>query len=248
MNAHRWRPIVLMLLLTVATPACSRNHVDVAPSSIPTLDATANSGPAPASQESPLQATPKPQGPIASIDFKNHRYPWPASLRGENPRVKQIALHEGRMPEIRGGAQMTSPAGDWGAELEGVSFGDVTGDGVDDALVVINVPVCCHGWGINCVYVYGVQGRHPRLLLAFSDGDRSHAGLKDVYAEGGDLLIELWGRDSIVRHGAAHEETEGQMGACCTDVFTRGRYHWSGSTFTLMSKELRPNPNPGGSL
>lgn len=164
----------------------------------------------------------------AAPDFRNFTYPWPKYLEH---RVPAIRLRSGRMPE-RPNAKREGPPGDRGADLTGVAYADVTGDGRREALVVINLPMYGHGWGINLVYVYDLRGRTPRLLDRFVDGDRSSGGLRDVYAVEGDLVLEFWG------------DAEGKSAAaCCAEAYTRRVLRWNGRRFRLSSERVLPNPS-----
>ena len=69
---------------------------------------------------------------IQSIDFKNFTYPWPKDLRDPSNPKRTFRLTNGELPATR------TPDG----KIEGMGvffgdtvYGDVTGDGVDEAVV-----------------------------------------------------------------------------------------------------------------
>src|SRR5207249_5569175 len=65
-------------------------------------------------------------------------------------------------------------------------YGDVTGDGADEAMVVLTVNI--RGTAIPYyVYVYTINGNKPKLLWSFDTGDRAQGGLRRVFAEAGRL-------------------------------------------------------------
>ncbi len=117
--------------------------------------------------------------------------------------------------------------------LDRLVYGDVTGDGREDAIVVVEgltggsaVP--------HWVFAYTAGGRAPRRLWAFQTGDRAAGGLKDVYARDGMLVVELFGQDKLPTRPRTLTRDDGTGSpACCPTRFTRSRYAWTGRRFAL---------------
>ncbi|MGQ0764024.1 MAG: hypothetical protein ACT4OT_18695 [Acidobacteriota bacterium] len=111
-------------------------------------------------------------------------------------------------------------------------YGDVTGDGLDDAIVVLTVSI--RGTAIPYyVYIYGIERNQPKLLWAFETGDRSDAGLCRVFAEKGDLVVELYGANMFV--GGDYYILD-EIPACCPSHYTRSRYQWKQNRFRRIDQ------------
>lgn len=82
------------------------------------------------------------------------------------------------------------------------------------------------------VYVYGIHRDKPKLLWSFETGDRAQGGLRRVFAENGQLVLELYGKDT-------HLEGDlyaGSQAACCATYYTRSRYEWKGNRFRRVQQ------------
>jgi hypothetical protein len=65
-----------------------------------------------------------------------------------------------------------------------------------------------------------------------------------VYAENGQLVVELYGMNKLIGKDLFGTET----GVCCPKVFTRARYDWTGNKFRLEgAAETLSNPDGHGS-
>ncbi|MDQ2921338.1 MAG: hypothetical protein M3R52_06990 [Acidobacteriota bacterium] len=120
-------------------------------------------------------------------------------------------------------------------------YGDVTADGLDDAIVVLTESI--HGSAIPYfVYVYGLERDKPKLLWSFYAGERGDGGLQKISADRGELVVELYGRDRVVNGGTSSDEDN--MGVCCPRFFTRSRYELRDGRFRLRTKDSAlPNPH-----
>jgi hypothetical protein len=157
--------------------------------------------------------------PIRSIDFANLTYP------GRKYGVYKTPFPERRF-RLRKGKY-----GDWryGMTLMKTSYGDVTGDGKEEAILVFSHD--SEGNGIyNSVYLYTLESNRPKLLWAFMTGDRADGGLRRVYARGGKLTVELFGRESRVEGDSASSSVE-PTALCCPNSFTRTQYVWRNGRF-----------------
>jgi hypothetical protein len=163
---------------------------------------------------------------IGNIDFKSFTYPLPRGWQDADS--KDITLENGirRMTEEKIGMSYVT-----------TKFGDVTGDGTDEALVILKVRT--GGSAIpQLVYIFGENKEmpeEPNLLWYFRTGDRADGGLKRVYAEDGELVVELFGRD---RYIFTQMETSKIVGdeehLCCPTHWTRSRYKKEGNGFIMQ--------------
>src|SRR5262245_24146730 len=173
---------------------------------------------------------------IRSVDFDNFTYPLPSGFIDRNNPRRTFRFKNGEHPET---------PDEMGIFLSNVSYGDVTGDGREEAIVTMSIVT--GGSALpNIVYIYTLKGSKPRLLWAFDTGDRADGGLRRAKAENGYLLVELYGNGKII--GNLYAEDKTNRGACCPMFFTRARYKWTGKSFRLASKpKVLPNPTQNAS-
>ena len=141
---------------------------------------------------------------IRKIDFGNFTYPY-GSL-SESP---SFTLKDGSRPVKRDGEGIILERA---ADLGGATYGDLTGDSVEEAVVTISF-LSGGSWLPHNVYVYTLQHGKPHLLWLIETGDRADRGLKQVDIDNGELVLELY-------------SPEDSKGACCPTKFTRTRYTW----------------------
>lgn len=172
---------------------------------------------------------------IRSVDFENFVYPaQPLYSR------KSFRLTSGRYKgRLRGVYDIPYPV-----SLVSVAYGDVTGDGSEEAMVVLFENV--KGSAIPYyVYVYTLDRLKPKVLWSFETGDRGDGGLRKVYAENGGLVVELYGKNT----GIGDIDNREDAGACCPKSFTRIRYQWRSQKFRQKgSREVLPNPLSNAAL
>lgn len=163
--------------------------------------------------------------PVGKFDFKNYAYPLPIGWQGSG--IREIMLENGKFPMNEDRI---------GAAYVGTKFGDVTGDGREEAMVVLKIET---GGSANpqVVYIFEWKDDKPEMIWYFRTGDRSDGGLKDLRAENGELVVQLYGQD---RYLIGELETMRIIGdeeqICCPTYFTRTRYKWDGNVFKLQGK------------
>ena len=74
--------------------------------------------------------------------------------------------------------------------LRKIVYGDVTGDGSEEAIVTFDVNTDGNA-GVDQVYIYTLKNHGPRFLWGFEGGDRAEGGLRQAYADHSELVIEL---------------------------------------------------------
>lgn len=160
--------------------------------------------------------------PIRSVDFSNFPYPWVPSLGDPGITYK---LQRGKFEGTNDDVPM---------DLFSVVYGDVTGDGEEEAIVALSVIVKGGSAAPYVIYIYTFKNGNLKLLWAFATGDRTHGGLRRVYAEDGVLVVELYGKDKVV--GTELYEDDGS-GAVIPYPFyyTRVTYKWDGSKFEQVA-------------
>jgi hypothetical protein len=212
------RGIVLWsLLLGVACGACTRRNAGSNTQSKQTLNHRSNSNEVSTLTE---QKDDRLDNPIRRVDFDNLRYSKKPIYPSKPGTFK---LKDGRFRGYPGIPGDKPPFGDpYPVSLVALAYGDVTGDGEEEALVVLTQS---HpGTAITYyIYVYTIEKKRPKSLWAVETGDRAQGGLRKVYAENGELVIELYGGSARVDGNVFGDE----MSACCPSSFTRTRYRWA---------------------
>ena len=201
----------VLLAILLFMPGCSRAQDKSPP---PTNSIIAAATPA---------ASPTPSQPIRSIDFNHVVFPNYPEYIGDRGKKKYVTLKPGY-----GGPAL-------------LNYGDVTGDGVEEALMMLEIEN--RGSAIpEIVYIFTLQNGRPKLLWSFETGDRADGGFRNAYTDHGELVIELFGKDRIIGSNLYR----GEEGLCCPSSFTRARYEWSGKEFRLKgTPEVLPNPSGG---
>lgn len=175
------------------------------------------------------------QTSIRQVDFKNFIYPLSGSLLGHD-RLQWLDMpretHSNRKPiHLVKGKDLTKSSSfvmdgheytQWeGFTLQSVEFAEVTGDGQEEAIVVLH-----YNTGgtqqTDYVYIYAFTAGKPKLLAYFHSGDRAYSGLRKVHGENGKLVVELFDPDK-------------SEGDCCSTGFIRTRYLWRNSRFEVAS-------------
>jgi hypothetical protein len=178
---------------------------------------------------------------IRTVDFANFSY-------SAEPIYKKVSTFK----LVNGDFQPPpyDPNGEWPASrsqvvsLVTVAYGDVTGDAIEEAMVVLFEDV--NGTAIPYyVYVYTIESTQPKLLWAFAAGDRAQGGLRKVYSDQGELVVELYGDGARV-DGEIY--VNAPNGACCPTLFTRTHYRWFDGEFASTGKSKVLPADGTGSL
>lgn len=168
-----------------------------------------------------------PDSPIRRIDFANFTYP--SQFAGE---AGGFAVRNGELLPKRK-TETGQPLDTW-LKLVSISYGDVTGDGAEEA--IIDLVWITGGSAIpDLVYIYALNKGKPKLLWAFETGDRADGGYRNVLGENGRLVVELCGKDKIIGRNL-YEDDGTHTGACCPTYFTRTRYKWANNRFRRQGK------------
>lgn len=186
------------------------------------------------------------QSAIGSFDFKNYTYELPRGW--QNPDgTAEIKLTNGKIAPVSRDVN-EKMADEQKAEAKqqrriGMSFVtakyfDVTGDGEDEAIVVLKVET--GGSAIpQLAYVFSWKDDAPELIWPFRTGDRADGGLKDLRPESGNLVIELYGQDRfILGQTETGKITNDIEQLCCPTYFSRSVYKWNGKNFLMQGKRL----------
>jgi len=176
---------------------------------------------------------------IRQVDFKNFTYPLSGTLLGHD-RLQWLDMptgaHSKRKPiHLVNGDNLTKASSfvmdgheytQWeGFTLQSVEFADVAGEGKEDAIVVLKY-FTGGTQKTHYVYIYSFDGGKPKLLAYFHSGDRAYSGLRKVYGENGELVVELF-------------DPEKRSGDCCSSGIVRTKYKWHNGRFEEFGKSER---------
>jgi hypothetical protein len=164
---------------------------------------------------------------IGGFDFRNYIYPLPRGWHDDDGKDAVLEDGERRMAEKRIGLSYVT-----------TRYGDVTGDGVDEAFVILKIVTA--GSAIpQIVYVFTWKDVKPELIWHFRTGDRADGGLKNIYDENGRLVVELYGQDRyILGELETMKITGDEEQLCCPTHWTRAYYEWNGNVFRMQGKRL----------
>jgi hypothetical protein len=180
------------------------------------------------------------QSTIRQIDFKNFTYPlrgpllghsamsWLGDPRNGYSRRNPIRLINGE--DLTRDSSFVMDGKEYvqysGFTFQSVSYSELTGDGKEDAIVVLTY----HTGGTqttNYIYIYSLdEFGKPKLLDYCFTGDRAYSGLYKVYGENGELVVDLLDPSKSSRD-------------CCSAGFIETRYQWDGRRFLRVSPVTR---------
>ncbi len=171
---------------------------------------------------------------IRDIDFKNFTYP---KLPTGKCSMRTVRLTNGKYEASERRVPRRVPSNDcWSVTMGPVVYGDVTGDGREEAIVVLYAE---RGGteSSNDVFIYTLKHVKPALLWEFTTGDRAEGGLIKLYAQNGKLVVELAGQNKFVGGNLYGGDC---TGACRPPFFTRTTYQWTRGEFRRRGFENLP--------
>ena len=183
--------------------------------------------------------------PLAQMDFRNYTYPLPRGW--QNPDGSDLTLINGKLDPVSADTDLGMDANEAstaksqrriGASYVTARYFDVTGDGQDEAVVILKIETT--GSAIpQIVYFYTYKDEKPELIWYFRTGDRADGGLKDLRPENGQLVVELFGQDRfLLGETETAKITNDYEQICCPTFFTRTVYKWNGRNFLMQGKRL----------
>jgi hypothetical protein len=209
---------VLLLILLVA--GCTANHLP--PSNTNQGQSSGNTPLARSvTAHSPMAAPPASQeSAIRSVDFRNFTYDWYPAWADATPAGRRIILKDGEMN--LGYRQGKEPFKFYLPDTY-VEYGDLTGDGVQEAVVTIGI-IMSGTARPDLVFVYTPTSTSPKRLWVYETGDRAHRGLHRAFVENGSLVIEQYQPDTANDKGKVFELPTSHQ-------YMRDYYKWTGHRF-----------------
>ena len=174
----------------------------------------------------------QPQKSIRQVDFKNFTYPLTGPLLGHD-RLQWLPIEvrsPGRPIQLKHGQdiqKVTSVVVEgheypiWqGFTLTSAKFAKITGEGQEQAIIVLHYKTG-GTQQTDYVYIYSLAAGKPDLLGYFHTGDRAYSGLRRVFADRGNLVVELFDPDK-------------RSGDCCSSGIVRTRFKWQNGKFEAV--------------
>jgi hypothetical protein len=176
--------------------------------------------PAPHISTNQTSNAPVPDSPIRKIDFKNFTYPaleWYGAFTFKN----------GEKPYVHGKEA--------GIYLDNIEYADLTGDEQEEAILTMGIQT---GGSMipSLIYIYTLKNGKPKFLWGFVTGDRAEGGLKEIYVENGELIVELFGDDKFENGQWEFNLPKNERGLACPTAVTKFRFKWNGKNFEISEK------------
>jgi hypothetical protein len=159
------------------------------------------------------------QSTARSTDFRNFAYPWSKSFDSGLASISDwkwlgergaglLVLRNGRYDFGEGSGYLL---------VSSVTFGDLDGDGDDEAAVdLIRGSGGTANW--HFLYIFSVRNRTPKPLGILRSGSRAYGGLTAVAIVNGVLILEF-------------NDPKLATADCCSDGFIRVQYRFDGTRF-----------------
>lgn len=160
---------------------------------------------------------------IEDVDFKNFSYS--AFENEEYPFT------------ITNGEKPLGKLDEAGYRLRNIEYRDLTNDSKNEA--VVNLQVTHAVSTSSLIFVYTLDNEQPKKLWNFFSGTYANGGLKDVYFEKNNLIVEFFGNTKFDKDTREFEFSNIQKypeAECCPNKFTKFNFRWNGENFLLTAK------------
>lgn len=162
-------------------------------------------------------------GSIRAVDFENSSFALWECEAGQECAIVELVDGEGSL------AAPYDPTIILRAYLGFVRYGDVTGDGHEEALVRLGSSAGGTGQ-FSQLLVFSDSGGKLRVVHRFPTGDRAHGGYLDACVQNRRLVV-------------VREYSETCM--VCLEAFETSEYSWTPQGPELVARHLEPNPSSG---
>src|SRR5882672_10672632 len=174
---------------------------------------------------------------IRRIDFDNFTYPWTDAEPPEDinqpwhwftsaPDLHFRAVngvHHFYLRDQDDYVRERSPL----ISVDSVSYGDLDGDGVEEAVVALNYSTGgTANW--DYLYVYKLEKCQPKLVARMQTGSRGYGGLVRAFVRDNLLIVDF-------------ADPERRVGDCCSEGYVRLRYRWQEGLFVEEGIRERGN-------
>ena len=154
---------------------------------------------------------------IREVDFKNFTYPVETGK-------DTFTLKNGETPFGDGKDILFA--------LENIEFADLTNDEEDEAIIKMLSEYGKTSTGF--MYIYTLENQKPKILWSAATGFDAQGGLKRLYSDKGELIVELFGKNQFTESKNKFEflgETDAPKNSYRPVKFTKFRFKWNGEKF-----------------
>lgn len=168
---------------------------------------------------------------IRTVDFRNFTYDWYPAWADVPNADRKIILKNGSMElGVHYGKEPREFFLTDRGENSGVKYGDLSGDGKEEAVVVLGV-ITSGSARPNIVFVFGMSGDTPKIWWVRETGDRADHGYHNASIRNGQLLLETY------KPRAEKFQTSN------SDTYIRDYYKWTGVEFKkIQTQEIPVDP------
>lgn len=152
---------------------------------------------------------------IHKFDFENFTYS--SVFCGDEGKPTDIKVLNGRFEKKSGDEYLR-------LEVQSVNYGDLSGDGKDEAVII----TVCNTGGTGQFsegYIYSIKNNKPALTGRIAGGDRAGGGLVSAKIENGLLVVE--------------SNEEGGSGLCCPEFIVTDKFRLNGNKLVDAVKPTR---------
>jgi len=171
---------------------------------------------------------------INEVDFKNFDYPWAEPRTAVPAAWKWLDGTPRSALRVKGGRHEFSPAEpfpDGYAMVQSVTYGDINGDGRDEAAVdLLYSTGGTASW--HYLYVFTLANGAPTLLARLQSGSRADGGLLKVAINQNALILDF-------------ADSDRRVGDCCSEGYVRIRYRWLSGRFVEVGKRVKGDNDAG---
>ena len=179
----------------------------------------------------------KNNGSIRTVDFMNLSYPSKLCHKeyGRDGLGMNVKITNGEFQSKHGNNDNAYIY--FGVVNNKILYGDLTGDGSEDAVVHIGCGLSTANYGLNEIYIYTYKNARESLLAHISDRDMDR-DYKKYYKSSND---GLWFAINAIRinNGTLQIEKYSEGPHCCPEHITTLTYKLKGNALVLSKKPAR---------
>lgn len=174
---------------------------------------------------------------IRRVDFRNFTFPLDPQNAKEYHR-NEVRVRNGRFIFRKG-----SDYGPEGFAVTKVIIGDLTGDGREDAAVVVAIGLIDSGTSqqapLSFAYIYRLSNGRPALLKTLAPDYFDSDANKYYESFFRDNTFLLYAGVTKIENGLLVIESLAGAGRCCPEYEVTMRFRWDGQRFNLVGRPER---------
>jgi hypothetical protein len=176
------------------------------------------------------------QSRIRNVDFRNFSYPFkPPSEHDDMAKLGEVVkVHDGIAYADKVGQNVAF----WYFKVAEVLYGDVDGDGQDDAAVVVIYGNNAGTFYLTDIYIYGMKDGEPVLLSDLKE-DQVNKDYRKYYHDDGQHIFEAVEGGREVKGGILTVKHLADGAHCCPQQVATLQYRLEGNRLILVGAPLK---------